>query len=132
MIEFREETHDPHPPSITDQVIEIIKKLSDSQKEYLLEALKDWIQDNRKYPRKDCRAEVIYSDNNRVAQGMIANMSSGGLYLEPDSPFAVGQEITLSFEHPFAKKQVKVGGRIVRSDQKGIGVKFSQNISSIL
>jgi hypothetical protein len=93
---------------------------------------KDRIKDNREYPRKDCQADVIYSKNNRLAQGMIVNISAGGLYIYTDSPFAVGQEITLRFEHPFAEKQIKVNGKIVRNDHKGIGVKFEQTIGNIL
>lgn len=132
MSEFPENATGSQPKSVTDQLIETIKKLSDSQQEYLLESVRNWIKDNREYPRKNCKADVIYSDNSRLAQGMIVNISSGGLYLQPDSPFAVGQDVTLSFEHPFAEKQVKVNGKIVRSDEKGIGVKFDQSIGNIL
>jgi hypothetical protein len=132
MIEFPEDDNGASSKSVTDQLIATIKKLSDSQQAYLLEAVQDWVKDNREYPRKDCQADVIYSDNNRLAQGMIINISAGGLYLQPDSPFAVGQDVTLSFEHPFAEKQVKVNGQIVRSDQKGIGVKFDEVIGNIL
>jgi hypothetical protein len=132
MIEFPEDASDTQPNSVTDKLIETIRKLSSSQQEYLLEVVHDWIQNHREYPRKDCHADVIYSDNNRLAQGMIVNISAGGLYLQPDSPFVVGQEVTLSFEHPFAENQVKVNGKIVRSDQKGIGVKFDQTIGNIL
>ena len=131
MTESHDESSGRHQESVTDELIETIKKLSESQQEYLLQAVKDWINDQREYPRKDCRAEVMYSDNNRIVQGMIVNISAGGLYLQPDSPFTVGQEITLTFEHPFAKKQVKAVGKIVRSDQNGIGVKFSQNIGCL-
>lgn len=132
MIEFPEETSGNNSESITSQLIEIIKKLSESQQEYLFQAVKDWINDHREYPRKECQADVLYSDSNKAAQGIIVNISGGGLYLQPDSPFEVGQIITLTFEHPFAKKQVKVEGEIVRSDQKGIGVKFNQNIGNLL
>lgn len=132
MTEFSEaESGASHNP-VTNQLIATIRRLSDSQQAYLLETIQDWISDNREYPRKDCHADVIYSDNNRLAQGMIINISAGGLYLQPDSPFAVGQDVTLSFEHPFAEKQVKVNGKIVRSDQKGIGVKFDESIGHIL
>jgi hypothetical protein len=132
MIEFSEESNGTQSESVTDELIDAIKKLSESQQEYLLQAVKDWIDDKRGYPRKECQAEVIYSDNNRLVQGMIINISAGGLFLQPDSPFTVGQEITLTFEHPFAKKQMKVVGEIVRSDEKGIGVKFNQNIGFVL
>lgn len=132
MNESSEGATGPSPGSVTDRLIEIIQKLSLSQQEYLLEAVQNWIKDNREYPRKTCQADIIYSDNIRLAQGMIVNISAGGLYLQPDSPFAVGQEVTLSFEHPFAEKQVKVDGKIVRSDQKGIGVKFAQAIGNII
>jgi Tfp pilus assembly protein PilZ len=132
MIEMPEANGDAQPESVTAKLIKIIEKLSISQQEYLLEELQNWTEDNRKYPRKDCLADVVYSDNTRLAQGMIVNISAGGLYLQPDSPFAVGQLVTLSFEHPFEKQQLKVNGKIVRSDEKGIGVKFEKTIENIL
>jgi Holliday junction resolvase-like predicted endonuclease len=132
MIEFPEETNGTNSESVTNQLIEAIKKLSESQQDYLLQAVKDWINDHREYPRKECQADVLYSDNKRLTQGIIVNISASGLYLQPDSPFKVGEIITLTFEHPFAKKQVKVEGEIVRRDEKGIGVKFSQSIGSLL
>jgi len=132
MVESPEEANGSDPKPVIDRLMEIIKKLTDSQQEYLLEAVKNWIKDNREYPRRTCQVDVIYSDNNRLAQGMIINISANGLYLQPDSPFAVGQDVTLSFEHPFAEKQIKVDGKIVRSDQKGIGVKFETTIENVL
>lgn len=131
MIEFPEEPGDTSPKSITDQLIEAIKDLSNSQQEKLLEAIHKWKKDSREYPRKDCHGDVIYSDNNRLAQGMIMNISAGGLYVQPDSPFAVGREVILSFEHPFTEKQVKVTGKIVRSDQNGFAIKLDQSLDNI-
>ncbi len=118
--------------STLDRLMDVIKKLSESQQKYLLETVQKWVKDHREYPRKSCQADVIYSDNHRLAQGVILNISAGGLYLQPDSPFAVGQDVILSFEHPFAEKQVKANGKIVRSDQRGIGVKFDEVIGDIL
>lgn len=120
------------PEAITAELIDTVHKLSAPQQKYLLEAIHDWIEDNRKYPRKDCNADVIYSDNNRLAQGTIINISAGGAYLQPDSPFSVGQDVILSFEHPFAENQVKVNGKIVRSDKKGIGVKFETTLGNVI
>lgn len=132
MIEMPEETGDAKSNPITSQLIKIINKLSIGQQEYLLEMVQDWIKDKRNFPRKDCIADIVYSDNTRLAQGMIVNISAGGLYLQPDSPFTIGQNIILSFEHPFSNQQMKVNGKIVRSDEKGIGVKFDQIIGDIL
>ena len=131
MIEMPEAPGDPQQNSVTTKLIKIIEKLSIPQQEHLLETVQTWIEDNREFPRKDCVADVVYSDNTRLAQGMIVNISAGGLYLQPDSPFAVGQLVTLSFEHPTEKQQMKVNGKVVRSDEKGIGVKFEKAIENI-
>jgi hypothetical protein len=93
--------------------------------------IQDWIKDKRKYPRVGYSADVVYSDNMRLAQGFIVNISPGGLYIEPDSPFTVGQKLTLTFEHPNDKTQVKVEGEIVRSDKRGIGVRFFETLKNI-
>jgi len=131
MSDLPEEAGDARPKSAADQLNAIIQELSDSQQEYLLEVVRKWVRDQREYPRKNCQVDVIYSDNNRVAQGMIMNISDCGLYLQPDSPFAVGQDVVLTFEHPFTEKQVKVNGKIIRSDQKGIGVKFDRTMGNM-
>lgn len=132
MIEMSEETGDAKPNQVTSQLFKIIDKLSIDQQEYLLEVVQNWLKDKRDFPRKDCMADIVYSDNSRLAQGMIVNISASGLYLQPDSPFTVGQNIILSFEHPFDNQQMKVNGKIVRSDEKGIGVKFDKVVENIL
>ncbi|MBW2369634.1 MAG: PilZ domain-containing protein [Deltaproteobacteria bacterium] len=122
---------DSQSETILETLMATIKKLSESEQEYLLYVIQDWIKDKRKYPRVDYSADVVYSDDARLAQGFIVNISPGGLYIEPDSPFTVGKRLTLTFEHPKDQTQIKVAGEIVRSDQKGIGVRFYETIKNI-
>ena len=60
----------------------------------------------------------------RSVIGFIQDISVGGLSIEPDGPFSKGQEITLTFRHPSGHGHVKISGKIVRKDHKGIGVNF--------
>ncbi|MDX9786552.1 MAG: PilZ domain-containing protein [Desulfobacterales bacterium] len=131
MIEFQTPA-DAGGKSTMDQLNEVIKQLSQAQQKYLLAAIKQWIKDDRDYPRIDYCTEVIYSDNQRIASGVTRNISATGMFIEPAGPFSVGREIIMTLEHPKSRKPVKVNGRITRKDKKGIGIKFEREITGIL
>jgi len=60
------------------------------------------------------------------------NISPSGLYIKTDSPFSVSRLLSQKFAHPFNMTQVKVDGRIVRTDNKEIGFKYNQPLDGIL
>jgi len=46
--------------STTDQLIDIIKMLSQTQQEYLLKSIITLVNDDREFQRKDCQIDVTY------------------------------------------------------------------------
>ena len=131
MSDFSVEPGNGHRNSVLDQIIETIKNLSESKQKQLLELIHKWIKDGREHDRIDYDAEIIFSDNSRLAKGSITNISASGLYLQPSNSFAIGQLVTLSFEHPSTKMPLKLNGKIVRNDQEEIAVKFEQTLDNI-
>lgn len=114
------------PSSLNDRLIKAISKLSEEQKNELLKFANALRLERRHFSRRPHRIDVSYSDWNRSASGVIHNLSASGLYIEPNGPFARGRKIRLFFEHPYAQKQVKLAGVIVRKDKGGIGIQFKQ------
>ncbi|MFH0730356.1 MAG: PilZ domain-containing protein [Pseudomonadota bacterium] len=122
---------DNSPASIRDRLKAAINQLFEFKKEKFFSAIDDLQLEKRLSPRKKHFSEVCYADSNRSVNAFIQDISVGGLSIEPDGPFLKGQEITLTFMHPSAHKHVKITGKIVRKDQNGIGVEFSQKIEDI-
>jgi hypothetical protein len=54
--------------------------------------------------------------------GIVRDMSTGGIFIETKMPSSVGQEIAFQFNLPKSKQTVKATGVIVRKTLSGIGV----------
>jgi hypothetical protein len=117
--------------SITDNLIDLVKQLPLKEQEHLLGTISKWIKDNRECPRVDCHIEVLYSDNNRLAHGLAKNISAKGIYLDPAGPFPVGQDIIISMPHPSGGEHIKIRGKIVRRDERGMAIAFEDCVERI-
>ena len=68
----------------------------------------------------------------RLGSGLTVNISSGGIFFEPDEPLPAHGRIELVLEWPFLLERVcalklVVRGRIVRSEAKGIAIESRQH-----
>lgn len=131
MIEFQPPA-DAGEKSTLDELMALIQQLSPAQREYLLTAIKQWMKDDRDYPRIDYCTEVIYSDNHRLSSGMSKNISATGMFIEPAGPFSVGREVIVTLEHPKNRKPIKVKGKIARKAKNGVGIRFDREITGII
>jgi uncharacterized protein (TIGR02266 family) len=110
---------------VTARLIELINKLSEKQQQALLTMLEDWQDTNRReHPRKPCFIAVDYADRERAFKDFIKNISTGGVFIETDTPFSVGRDLTLTFSSSNYERPIKITGEIVRAGRVGIGVKF--------
>ncbi|MFO7556919.1 MAG: PilZ domain-containing protein [Desulfobacterales bacterium] len=57
--------------------------------------------------------------------------SAGGLYIETNLVTELGQKLTMTFSHPDSGNPIKVLGKIIRVDSKGIGVQFNKLLSDV-
>ena len=115
---------------MTDRLIQAVTNLSPQRKKMLEELLREWERlDYREDSRIPCFLPVDYSTSDRVYQDFINNLSNGGVFIETLSPFRVGQALSLIFSVPSLQKTFKILGEIVRTEQDGIGVKFSKKLT---
>jgi hypothetical protein len=80
--------------------------------------------ESRRHVRKTCAIPTLIEGKKRRVRGEILDASQGGVFIKCEEPVTVGQKVSVLI--PLKKKQkliVRVG-EVVRSDAKGIGVKF--------
>ena len=116
-------------------IFEIIDDMSETEMRQLLKDLEGWQKsknEKRKYPRKSTLMEITYSsDQRRVFEDFVRNISAGGLFIETNLVTELGQKLTMTFSHPGSGDPIKVLGKIVRADSSGIGVKFDTLLSDL-
>jgi len=115
---------------VQSRISEIISRMSEAQSRKFLKGLEKWQQfnlvENRKYQRKKTFIPVDCSNDRIVFTDFIQNLSASGLFIETRLPLYVGEELSLTFSLTDIEDHVKITGKIVRVDSKGIGVQFEE------
>jgi len=115
----------PDKSNIRSRMMELISHISEDQQRALLNQLEAYQQGNRReHERTPCFIPVDYATQDQVFKGFIQDISAGGLFIKPRTSFSVGEDITLAFSPPNCQEPIKIKGEIVRSNRRGIGVKF--------
>lgn len=114
-------------------IFEIIDDMSDTEMRQLLKDLEKWQKsknEKRKYPRRSTLIDITYlSDQRRIFEDFVRNISAGGLFIETNLLSELGQKLTMTFSHPGSGDPIKVLGKVIRVDSGGIGVKFNKLLS---
>ncbi len=69
-------------------------------------------EDKRQHPRVPTVLRVDYPDQRHV-RDVTENLSRGGLFVQSERPFKVGQEVTLALSFPGLLDPVEVTGKVV-------------------
>jgi Tfp pilus assembly protein PilZ len=116
-------------------IFEIINDMSDTEMRQLLKDLENWRKsksEKRKHTRKSTPLEITYSsDQRRIFEDFVRNISAGGLFIETNLISELGQSLTMTFSHPGSGEPIKVMGKVVRVDSEGIGVEFNTVLGDI-
>ena len=114
-------------------IFEIIDDMSDTEMRQLLKDLEKWQKsknEKRKYPRKSTLIDITYSsDQRRIFEDFVRNISAGGLFIETNLVTELGQKLTMTFSHPDSGDPIRVLGKVIRVDSGGVGVKFNKLLS---
>ncbi len=109
---------------LTNQLVELIKELSEEQQMFLLDLVKKWTGQKERHARKECLIPVDYATPDRNFSDYIQDISASGVFIQTRQPFEEGQEITLTFSVLNPENSFKIMGEIVRSESTGIAVEF--------
>jgi len=82
------------------------------------------LANNRRHRRLRYAAEVLFGTQHGSFRGLLRDLSRSGAYIETSNAVPVGAKVLATI--PFRKRVgwVSVAGRVVRSDEGGIGLKF--------
>jgi Tfp pilus assembly protein PilZ len=83
-------------------------------------------RNERKHPRFTCNTKVDFDINDWSYEGIIKNISMGGVFIETRHPITVGNEIMLELTSLDQDRHCNVKGKVVRRDAKGIGIQFHE------
>ena len=113
---------------VRGRLFELIFSMPEEETRELLKKLEiRWMptyEERRKHPRKSTFIHVDCVGNKCAFTDFIQNLSAGGLYIDTQLPFFVGQELSMTFSVTNGEAPIKITGKIVRVDSRGIGVKF--------
>jgi uncharacterized protein (TIGR02266 family) len=111
--------------NVRGRLFALIKGMPEDEQMTLLKELEERLfRAKRRHHRKTFSMIVDYATEGRAYKDYIENISAGGVFIETRTPFAVGQEVSLSFPLPNHEKYIRITGEVVRTSQQGIGVKF--------
>jgi uncharacterized protein (TIGR02266 family) len=112
-------------PNVIMRLVELITDMPvDKQQALLRDLEKETSKGARRHQRKPFIMVVDYVMQDRMYKDFIQDISAGGLFIETNKPFSVGQDVTLTFPLPDHQEHIKINGEVVRTTPQGIGVKF--------
>ena len=115
---------------LNDRIFNLISNLSDEKKQILIELLVEWQQkEQRNDPRIPCLIAVDYATQKRAYRDFMQDLSKGGVFIETREPGNIGESISLTFSLPNSQSHFKMTGKIIRSDNNGIGIQFDTKLS---
>ncbi len=117
---------------VTVRLIELILDMSEAAQQNMLKELQNKhteekgtpSEEMRTHPRKASFIAADCSTTDVCFTHFIQDISNGGVFIETDGPFYVGQELKLNFSLPEVEIPIFIGGEVVRVNSRGIGVKF--------
>lgn len=116
--------------NVSSRLLNMVLDMPTEKQLELLALMDQWAHKGaRQHARKPWKIAVEYTNGKQVYRDYITDISNGGVFIETQSPFTVGQIIKMKFPLPNYQKIVKVIGVIVWSSSQGIGIKFKKHVS---
>ena len=123
--------------SIILRLIELILSMNNEQRLDLLRKIEELPVENlsigdRNDVRKAYEKKISFSVQARKYQAICKDISNGGLFIETDEVFTLGQVIMLNIPFSNENRTIKVPAEVVRVNDEGIGLKFLKKENGIL
>jgi len=124
-----------------DVILHLIKMILDMTSEErvdLLEKLEELPIKNLSLGERDgirrlYDQSITFSTQDRQYTALCKDISSGGIFIQTEDVFQLGQLVTLDIPYSSGKESIKVPAEIVRVNSEGIGLKFlkKENITYV-
>ena len=95
--------------------------------------------DRRGHQRKICDRTTFYATKDKLFQGLVKNISFGGVYVESSDAFSPGEVLTLAvpcasndegkkLKEPFNDEEIKMKCKVIWLNQEGFGLEFIKTV----
>jgi len=112
---------------VIKKLFDAILKLNETQQMQVMMYVEELLVENKRtIVRKACDIPINYATRNRVYSDKITDISKNGLFIETKTSLNVGEVIILSFNMQGYDRPFKIKGKVVHSNQQGIGVEFKE------
>lgn len=115
--------------SIILRLMELILAMNHEQRLDLLSKLEEVPTEglslgDRNEVRKDFDKNISFSVQDREYSAICKDISNGGIFIQTNEVFTVGQAVVLNIPFSDGNREIKVPAEIVRVSMNGIGLKF--------
>lgn len=92
-------------------------------------------RDRREHKRKICARTTFFATKDKLFEGLVKNISFGGVFIESSDAFTPKEMLTLAvpcssnekgkkLKEPFNDEDVKMKCKVIWQNQEGIGMEF--------
>lgn len=132
-------TKESDKSKVTVRLIELILDMPEAAQQNVLKELQNKHTEEKRTPSEEIRTpseemrthlrktSFIAADCSTTDVSFthfIQDISNGGVFIETNGPFYIGQGLKLNFSLPEVESPISIGGEVVRVDSRGIGMKF--------
>ena len=132
-------TKESDKSEVAVRLIELILDMSEATQRNMLKELQNKHTEEKRTPSEEIRTpseemrthlrktSFIAADCSTTDvcfTHFIQDISNGGVFIETNGPFYIGQGLKLNFSLPEVEFPISIGGEVVRVDFRGIGMKF--------
>jgi hypothetical protein len=89
-------------------------------------------QQRRKHPRKGCSMEIDCATWRGGFDGVVTDISLGGMFIETDSAVSPQEQITANLYPHGDADPIRITGQVVWTPRRGVGVKFTSSMTKDL
>ncbi len=120
---------------VNTRLSDLLSSMSEEEIQDLIEELEERLdfefREKREHTRKSTLIYVDCTDKKSTFTDFIQNISAGGLFIETNIPSFINQELSMTFTLPNTEDPLEIKGKVVRSDSKGIAVKFDEPLPNV-
>lgn len=109
---------------ITRRLMELIREMPPEQQEDLLKVLEWGRRDQRRHSRRPSARPAVLTASSKRYQGVVRNISQGGVFIETPARISIGQEVFLSISLFSFEDPMTITGRVIRIEPMGVAVQF--------
>ena len=88
--------------------------------------------EKRQHKRTAVKQTVYYAVEDRAYRDALRDLSAGGVYIQTEHSFFIGQEILISIKLLRNGLSIQIPGEIAWKDDNGIGVRFTESIQKLI